>query len=1166
MDGGPGIDRLGYDSTSLNGATVNLATGIATNAQGNTTLISIENVRGTGAGDFITGSAVANDLRGNGGDDTLAGGLGDDTLNGGDGTQDVADYRTASGAVTVNLTAGTATGADGNDTLIDIEYVFGSNSGDTITGNNQRNFLVGNEGDDLIDGGGQSEIELTQSARPGDYADYRFATGSVTVNLAAGTASGADGNDTLINIESVRGSNANDTLTGSAGDNFLRGGIGNDVMDGGDGFDFADYRNAGAAVTVSLATNTSSGADGVDTLSNFEGIQGGDFADILTGNSGDNWFIGRLGNDTVDGGAGFDVMSYETASAGVSSSLLPATGTSSGADGVDALTNIEGLAGSDFADSLTGDNKAGARNDIFGGRGGDTLFVTQGNDLLDGGADSDTIDFTQTGIVYAGATAVSVNLATHVADINRSAAGLDSTLVSIENVFGTAGDDVFVGGDAAHVPDSLGNTFSERFRGGAGNDTITGGADAGPSYGLRTFLDYAGNNNTQHVNASLSTGIATDGLGGIDTFTNIDGLFGGAGNDTLVGGSASHGSSGLLLETFRGNAGNDIINGSNAGLTGFDWSTDRAEYTTSTLAINVNLATGVALDGLGGTDTLTDIDDVYGGSGNDTLVGSVNNDNLDGGAGSDTLNGGAGSDTAFFQQSTAGVIVNLSAAAIVANGVEVAAGTANDGMGGTDMLISMENVRGSDFNDYIRGSDDLNTRQFFQGDAGNDTIDGGAGIDFANYQSNALALGGISATIENGSGTVIDGKSGTDTLTNIEGLAGTNSNDALSGGLGDQWFLGNGGSDTLNGGAGSDWVLYSNSPSGVSIDLAAGTASDGWNGAGGLLTLGGTDTLIAMENAEGSGNNDTITGSSGNNVLNGGAGIDTVSYGTAFRQSLLSGSALSSATLTGPDGSDTLISIESLRFVDGIKSYDPGSHIWQANRLYGAAFDRAADPFGLNFHAARLDAGLSLSGVASDFLNSAEFLATYGSLNNNGFVNQLYLNVLNRPADSGGLAFWTGLLNSGSTRGDVLVGFSESAENVNNYAGQLTAGLWDIDESAASVARLFWGTLGRAPDAGGLIFWTNQLTSHAQTLQQEAAGFVGSPEFQGTYGSLDNNAFVNQLYLNVLHRPADAGGLAFWSGQLNAGTPRADVTLGFTESLEFQINLIGQVDNGVVLI
>jgi hypothetical protein len=158
------------------------------------------------------------------------------------------------------------------------------------------------------------------------------------------------------------------------------------------------------------------------------------------------------------------------------------------------------------------------------------------------------------------------------------------------------------------------------------------------------------------------------------------------------------------------------------------------------------------------------------------------------------------------------------------------------------------------------------------------------------------------------------------------------------------------------------------------------------------------------------------------------------------------------------------------------------------------------------------------------------------------------------------------LLNSGNTRGDVLMGFSESPENIGNYAGQLSGGLWDIDETAASVARLYHGTLDRTPEVGGLSYWTNQLKTSAQTLQQAAAGFVGSPEFQGRYGSLDNNQFVNQLYLNVLDRPAEPAGLAYWTGLLNAGTPRADVALGFTESFEFQVNMLGQIDNGIVVI
>ena len=246
-----------------------------------------------------------------------------------------------------------------------------------------------------------------------------------------------------------------------------------------------------------------------------------------------------------------------------------------------------------------------------------------------------------------------------------------------------------------------------------------------------------------------------DGLGGTDNLVNIDGVYGGADNDVILGGSQSRSASGGFFEQLRGNAGNDTLNGNNAGTGGLDSSTDRADYANNTAAqaVNVNLATGIASDGLGGTDTLIDIDQVYGGAGNDTLTGGANNDALDGGRGNDTLDGGGGSDEAQFQQSNAGAIVNLSAGSITVNSVTVAAGTANDGMGGTDTLISIEQARGSDFNDYFRGSDNVSVRETFTGDAGSDTIDGGAGIDFASYSNTALILGGMNAFLENGSGT-----------------------------------------------------------------------------------------------------------------------------------------------------------------------------------------------------------------------------------------------------------------------------------------------------------------------------------------------------------------------------------------------------------------------------
>jgi Ca2+-binding RTX toxin-like protein len=231
-------------------------------------------------------------------------------------------------------------------------------------------------------------------------------------------------------------------------------------------------------------------------------------------------------------------------------------------------------------------------------------------------------------------------------------------------------------------------------------------------------------------------------------------------------------------------------------------------------------------------------------------------------------------------------------------------------MGGTDTLISIENVRGSDFDDFILGSDDLGVRQFLAGDAGNDFIDGGAGVDLASYSGNALSLGGITAFVENGSGTVQDKMGGTDTLVNIEGIRGTHAADNLSGGAGDQWFQGRGSSDTINGGSGGeslgDWVSYSGDPTGVfvnlsgnavtvnSVTVAANSAVDGWNGPSGLLALGGTDSLTNIENAEGSSYNDVLVGNASDNTLMGRGGNDTLLQ------------TVGADTLDGGSGTDTL--------------------------------------------------------------------------------------------------------------------------------------------------------------------------------------------------------------------------------------------------------------------
>jgi hypothetical protein len=110
---------------------------------------------------------------------------------------------------------------------------------------------------------------------------------------------------------------------------------------------------------------------------------------------------------------------------------------------------------------------------------------------------------------------------------------------------------------------------------------------------------------------------------------------------------------------------------------------------------------------------------------------------------------------------------------------------------------------------------------------------------------------------------------------------------------------------------------------------------------------------------------------------------------------------------------------------------------------------------------------------------------------------------------------------------------------------------FDGGTGTGSALRLYQATLGRAPDPIGLGFWTDALEAGTASLPQAAEGFVASPEFQATYGVLDNGAFVDLLYLNVLGRAGDPEGAAHWTGALDAGAAtRAEVVLGFSESVE----------------
>lgn len=194
--------------------------------------------------------------------------------------------------------------------------IAGTPADDTLVGTSGRDVINGLQGNDTIDGGASAGFSA---------AVYVEAPGGVSVDLTAGTATGASGNDTLVNVNTVLGSRradrlkgspgqdlllglgGADTLVGSGGPDILAGGGGNDSLDGGAGFDYADYEGARSGIRVNLTRGIAFG-EGQDRLRRMEGAIGGPSGDKLIGNGRDNELFGDRGNDTLEGRGGRDLL------------------------------------------------------------------------------------------------------------------------------------------------------------------------------------------------------------------------------------------------------------------------------------------------------------------------------------------------------------------------------------------------------------------------------------------------------------------------------------------------------------------------------------------------------------------------------------------------------------------------------------------------------------------------------------------------------------------------------------------------------------------------------------------------------------------------------------------------------------------------------------------
>jgi hypothetical protein len=189
---------------------------------------------------------------------------------------------------------------------------------------------------------------------------------------------------------------------------------------------------------------------------------------------------------------------------------------------------------------------------------------------------------------------------------------------------------------------------------------------------------------------------------------------------------------------------------------------------------------------------------------------------------------------------------------------------------------------------------------------------------------------------------------------------------------------------------------------------------------------------------------DTIYTRGGSDIVDGGRGIDTVVLsGRSSDYTISSDGAYIFLDKKNGTSDNDFINVERIRFDNGTLAVDINGNAGQAYRIYQAAFDRTPDTGGLNYWVNQLDKGASLTEVGYGFVQSAEFRSVYGSNPSNfDYVNRLYLNVLDRQGEAGGVNYWVGELNAGVSRAYVLASFADSPENVAAVAPQINTGIW----------------------------------------------------------------------------------------------------------------------------
>ncbi|MEZ5634469.1 hypothetical protein [Nitrosomonas sp.] len=956
FSGGPGSDTWRFPVNNESGnppIDADLERGTIFAGFGNTsTLQSVENVvvedfRNA----FIFGDSFDNRLVANADRDLLDGRAGNDYLDGG-GSEDILIGGPGSDALF---------GAEGNDTLV---------AGDqAIPG--VSNFYDGGEGNfDLLTYASnihslvQREY-ITSDGIRSKASNQLEASGPVRIFAETGQIErlSTDGSsvvatDTAVNIEQFAGSDFDDTLYGGSGSyTEIDGGLGNDTLYGEQAGRFVGGGEGDDTIYVGTGGARYDGGGGFDTLyltevpdvrwlvridgsigsslRAFNALEGNELAtpdgslqnesgpsviasgnvenfDVYYGGELDDYFdIRERGLITIYAGDGNDFVLGN--SGGDNNPSFELYG-ESGDDQI--MIKNSGLAsGGEGDDTIEIDAGLSQTIQVMGDDGDDIIILRSGEVHIDGGTGRDTLSANQRSI-FAG---LDVDLLAGTINTFDDRERFSGTVSNVEELIG-----------ANDYPNLLqGSNIGERFIGGGSNDTIRGRSGQ-------------------------------------------DSLYGGAGNDNLFGDNDD--------DLLHGGAGNDVIDGG-SGIDTASWAfaapgTQQGEIENSSFGhLEADLASGSAIFRLfsGGqeNDTLTSIENIIGGDGNDTLRGDSADNMLAGGSGDDLLEGRGGNDV------------------LVLDGDD----TANGGAGDDRFVIGLGNmsIDGSDGNDTL----DFGTlKGTIRIDMSAGTYEAELEFDKPVWKSDSSTAPRTANGIEFTPQDVLEADATFSNSTDDLALnAALNSVDTETS------------TDTD---LAIDFVIETQSVSGTFSNIEQFVA--------GAATLIGSSSDDRFDGDDGV---NIFEGKQGNDTIDGQGGADTTIFSYPMANYIVSRNAggIEVIDTINDDGQDTLINIERLQFSDVGIAYDLDGNAGQVAKLIGAVFgaEHVHNPrivgIGLNL----LDDGMTYEELAELAIQAA------GLETPQEIVTRLWTKVVGSPPTEQQAQPYINALNNGMTTGELGV-------------------------------------------------------------------------------------------------------------------------------------------------